>query len=161
MKTQFETILVKDHDRWVRLILNRPDVKNALSEKMNAELLSVLEKVKEDKNIRGVSIEGSGDAFCAGADLKDFRKNFVLQTPDFDQVRTMNLEAGKLFKILSQLPKIGVALVHGSAFAGGLGMVACADIVAVTKAARFSLSETAIGLTPAQISPLLIKRLGL
>ena len=32
MKTQFETILVKDHDRWVRVILNRPDVKNALSE---------------------------------------------------------------------------------------------------------------------------------
>ena len=128
MKTQFETILVKDHDRWVRLTLNRPDVKNALSEKMTTELLSVLEKVKEDKNIRGVSIEGSGDAFCAGADLKDFRKNFVLQTPDFDQVRTMNLEAGKLFKILSQLPKIVVALVHGPAFAGGLGMVACADI---------------------------------
>ena len=94
MKTQYETILVNNHDRWVRLILNRPDVKNALSEKMTTELLSVLEKVKEDKNIRGVSIQGSGDAFCAGADLKDFRKNFVLQTPDFDQVRTMNLEAG-------------------------------------------------------------------
>ena len=81
MKTQYETILVNNHDRWVRLILNRPDLKNALSEKMTTELLSVLEKVKEDKNIRGVSIEGSGDAFCAGADLKDFRKNFVLQTP--------------------------------------------------------------------------------
>ena len=147
MKTQYETILVKNHDRWVRLTLNRPDVKNALSEKMTTELLSALENVKEDKNIRGVSIEGSGDAFCAGADLKDFRKNFVLQTPDFDQVRTMNLEAGKLFKTLSQLPKIVVALVHGPAFAGGLGMVACADIVAVTKEARFSLSETAIGLT--------------
>ena len=83
--------------------------------------------------------------------LKTLERNFVLQTPDFDQVRTMNLEAGKLFKILSQLPKIVVALVHGPAFAGGLGMVACADIVAVTKEARFSLSETAIGLTPAQI----------
>ena len=68
MKTQYETILVNNHDRWVRLILNRPDVKNALSEKMTTELLSVLENVKEDKNIRGVSIEGSGDAFCAGAD---------------------------------------------------------------------------------------------
>ena len=161
MKTQYETILVNNHDRWVRLILNRPDVKNALSEKMTTELLSVLENIKEDKNIRGVSIEGSGDAFCAGADLKDFRRNFVLQTPDFDQVRTMNLEAGKLFKILSQLPKIVVALEHGPAYAGGLGMVACAAIVAVTKEARFSLSETAIGLTPAQISPFLIKRLGL
>ena len=111
MICQYETILVNNHDRWVRLILNRPDVKNALSEKMTTELLSVLENIKEDKNIRGVSIEGSGDAFCAGADLKDFRRNFVLQTPDFDQVRTMNLEAGKLFKILSQLPKIVVALV--------------------------------------------------
>ena len=81
MKTQFETILVNNHDRWVRLILNRPDVKNALSEKMTTELLSVLEKVKEDKNIRGVSIEGSGDAFCAGADLKDFRKILFYKLP--------------------------------------------------------------------------------
>ena len=75
MKTQFETILVKDHDRWVRLILNRPDVKNALSEKMTTELLSVLEKVKEDKNIRGVSIEGSGDAFyCSEQTLKTLER---------------------------------------------------------------------------------------
>jgi len=161
VNTQYETILVNKYDRWVRLILNRPEVKNALSEKMTLELLSVLEDLKDDNNIRGVSIEGAGDAFCAGADLKDFRKNFVLQTPEFDQVRSMNLEAGKLFKKLSQLPKIVVALVHGPAFAGGLGMVACADIVAVTEEARFSLSETAIGLTPAQISPFLIKRLGL
>ena len=51
MKTQYQTILVNNHDRWVRLILNRPDVKNALSEKMTTELLSVLESVKEDKNI--------------------------------------------------------------------------------------------------------------
>ena len=56
MKTQYETILVKNHDRWVRLILNRPDVKNALSEKMTTELLSVLANVKKDKNIRGVRV---------------------------------------------------------------------------------------------------------
>jgi len=73
VKTQFETILVKDHDRWVRLILNRPDVKNALSEKMTTELLSVHEKMKEDKDNRGVSMECSGDAYSAGADLKDYR----------------------------------------------------------------------------------------
>ena len=47
MKTQYETILVNNHDRWVRLILNRPDVKNALSEKMTTELLSVLENIKD------------------------------------------------------------------------------------------------------------------
>ena len=89
MNTQYETILVNKYDRWVRLTLNRPEVKNALSEKMTLELLSVLEDLKDDNNIRGVSIEGAGDAFCAGADLKDFRKNFVLQTPEFDQVLSL------------------------------------------------------------------------
>ena len=86
MKTQYETILVNNHDRWVRLILNRPDVKNALSEKMTTELLSVLESVKEDKNIRGVSIEGSGDAYCAEQTLKTieeilFSKLLTLHRP--------------------------------------------------------------------------------
>ncbi len=161
MSDRYQTILFEKKDRWAKITLNRPEVKNALSEIMTDELMSVFSEIEEDKSIRGLSLRGSQGAFCAGADLKDFKNNFVLKKPSLDEVKAMNVGAGKLFQTLSQLPKIVVALVDGPAFAGGLGMVCCADIVAVTKGARFSLSETAIGLTPAQISPYLIKRLGL
>jgi isohexenylglutaconyl-CoA hydratase len=161
MAKVYETIIYETKNRWATITLNRPEVKNALSEVMTNELTSAFEDIRNDTNIRGLAIRGSNGAFCAGADLKDFKNNFVLKKPTIEEVKDMNVGAGLLFKSLSQLPKIVVALVDGPAYAGGLGMVCCADIVAVTGTAKFSLSETAIGLTPAQISPYLIKRLGL
>ena len=154
-----ETLAISRDSGVVTIELNRPDVRNAFNDQVVTELTQAFEALGPDD--RAVILTGAGKSFCAGADLKDFKNNFVLKKPSLDEVKTMNVGAGKLFQTLSQLPKIVVALVDGPAFAGGLGMVCCADIVAVTKGARFSLSETAIGLTPAQISPYLIKRLGL
>ena len=161
MREKYLTLKIEKKNRWVHIILNRPEVKNALSEEMTSELLNVLKEIKNDKETKGITLRGSKGAFCAGADLKDFKNNFVLKTPSFEEVKNMNINAGILYRELAQIPKIVVALVDGPAHAGGLGMVCCADIVTVTQAAKFSLSETAIGLTPAQISPYLIKRLGI
>lgn len=161
MMKKYLTLKIEKKNRWVHIALNRPAVKNALSEEMATELLNVLKEIKNDDETKGITVRGSNGAFCAGADLKDFKNNFVLKTPTFEEVRNMNINAGILFRELAQIPKIVVALVDGPAYAGGLGMVCCADVVIVTRAAKFSLSETAIGLTPAQISPFLIKRLGL
>ena len=158
---KYLTLKVERKNRWVHIALNRPEVKNALSEEMASELLNVLTETKNDDDTRGLTLRGLNGAFCAGADLKDFKNNFVLKTPNFEEVKNMNINAGILFRELAQIPKIVVALVDGPAYAGGLGMVCCADIVIITRAAKFSLSETAIGLTPAQISPYLIKRLGI
>ena len=109
MSDHYQTILCEKKDRWAKITLNRPEVKNALSEVMTDELMSVFSEIEEDKSIRGVSLRGSQGAFCAGADLKDFKNNFVLKKPSLDEVKAMNVGAGKLFKTLSQLPKIVVA----------------------------------------------------
>ena len=79
MSDHYQTILFEKKDRWAKITLNRPEVKNALSEVMTDELMSVFSEIEEDKSIRGVSLRGSQGAFCAGADLKDFKNNFVLK----------------------------------------------------------------------------------
>ena len=58
------------------------------------------------------------------------------------------------------MPQPVIALVEGAAFAGGFGIVCCADVVIGTQNAKFSISETKIGLTPAQITPYIVNRIG-
>ena len=73
----------------------------------------------------------------------------------------MNYEAGELFDKVLGLPQVVVAYVQGAAIAGGLGLMCCADIIIVEKAAKFSLTETKIGIAPAQIAPIVVGRTGL
>ena len=141
-------------------MLNRPSVRNALSEEMIRELLEVFLAVKDRKDIRGISIRGAGGAFCAGGDLKDFKKLFK-DEKNLEAARSLSMNAGEFFEIIQNLPQVVVTLVDGAAFARGLGIISASDIVVVTKNAKFSISETSVGLVPAQIAPFVMKRIGL
>jgi len=72
----------------------------------------------------------------------------------------LSVKVGDLYAKLNQYPKAVVAVVEGAAFGGGFGMVCCADIVIVGDKALFALSETSLGLAPAQIAPYIVTRLG-
>jgi isohexenylglutaconyl-CoA hydratase len=146
---------------WLTVWLNRPDAANALSGELVAELMAVLSAVADDRGVRGITLRGRGGVFCAGGDLKGFKAS--LQDPDraADGIAEASRRAGALFARLDTMPQVVVMLVEGAAMAGGLGMVCAGDVVAVTADARFALTETRLGIPPAQIAPLVVRRIGL
>ena len=155
-----QTILTETDDGWLSIRLNRPEARNALSAEMVAELTAELRAAGDDPDVRGVTLRGEGPVFCAGGDLKGFQSIFQAGN-DEHAVAKANEAGGELFTLINELPKFVLILVQGAAMAGGFGMVCAADAVAVTKDARFALTETTLGIPPAQIAPFVAGRLGL
>ncbi len=146
---------------WLTIWLNRPEVRNALSNEMIAELTAVLAAVRDNREIRGITLRGRGGVFCAGGDLKAFQSVFQGEMHNETDVAAANRKAGELFVVLETMPQVVVMLIEGAAMAGGLGMACTGDVVAVTKDAKFALTETTLGIPPAQIAPFVVRRFGL
>ncbi|MCC6001482.1 MAG: enoyl-CoA hydratase/isomerase family protein [Pararhodobacter sp.] len=147
------------HD-WLSVWLNRPDSRNALSAGMAAELRAVAAALRDRPDIRGVTFRGRGGTFCAGGDLKGFRALMQEGVAHAD-VAAFSREGGLLFHEVNELPQVTLMLVEGAAMAGGLGLACAGDVVAVTQDAQFALTETMLGIPPAQIAPLIVQRIGL
>ena len=156
-----ENILLEQDAGWLTIWFNRPDNRNALSKELTTELKAVLNAVRDKKNIRGITLRGKGGVFCAGGDLKGFKNNYQGGSQTVEDIAAASRQGGQMFDLINELPQVVLILVEGAAIAGGLGMVCCADAVAVTKDARFAMTETAIGIPPAQIAPFVAQRLGL
>lgn len=139
------------------LTLNRPDVSNAF----NAELIQVLTReiqmAHESDSVRALVIRGAGKHFSAGADLQWMLS--MKQQPMEENVADAQALA-QLMLTLNHCRKPVVAVVHGAVMGGGVGIAACADVVISTDTAFFSLSETRLGLTPATISPFVVRAIG-
>lgn len=156
----FRTLETGFEAGWLSIRLNRPKVRNALSAAMVAELSNLLELVAPLRTVRGITLRGNGGVFCAGGDLNGFQRDFQTGTGSLAEVRATSLGAGALFWRLNTMPQLVVALVEGAAMAGGIGLICAADIVAVTRDAKFALTEVTLGLPPAQIAPFVVARLG-
>jgi len=137
--------------------LNRPELRNAMNDLMLAELGEAIENAMHDDAVRVVLLAGRGKAFCAGGDLAWMKKARDMSPQE------AQADSGRLAAVLRRLhdsPKPTVARVQGSAFAGGLGLVAACDIAIASAQTRFCLSEVKLGLIPAMISPYVIKAIG-
>lgn len=143
---------------WLDVWFNSPETRNPLTDKRAAELRTLCAVLRERDEIRGVTFRGRGGFFCAGGDLKSFQKMFTSATRE--DVLAMSVGAADLFHDINTLPQVTVMAIEGAAMAGGFGMACCGDVVVVHPDARFAFTETRIGLSPAQISPYVIQRLG-
>jgi methylglutaconyl-CoA hydratase len=139
------------------LTLNRPDVHNAFNAALIAELTAALARLEKDPTVRLVVLTGAGKSFSAGADL-NWMRAMASYSEEENQQDAENL-AG-LMDRLNHLAKPTLALVQGAAFGGGVGLVACCDIVLASPAAVFCLSEVKLGLIPAAISPYVVAAIG-
>jgi isohexenylglutaconyl-CoA hydratase len=137
--------------------LNRPAAKNSLSPEMIDELHTVLDAVRDDRSLRSLILRGKGGIFCAGADLKGFQSG----APNADEVARGNRSFGDLMIKLNEQPQVVIMLVDGAAIGGGLGLCCVGDVTIVTRDAKFRLSETSLGIPPAQIAPFVTERVGL
>ena len=140
-----------------RIRLNRPDLHNAFDAELIASLTSALESAGADPAVRVVVLEGAGASFSAGADLNWMRGMAAASEADN---RQDSLALARLMRTLDALPKPTIARVHGAAFGGGVGLVACCDIAIGTPGAKFGLTESKLGLLPAVISPYVIAAIG-
>lgn len=140
-----------------RVTLNRPDVRNAFNEVLIAELTQAFTTLGQDPTLRAIVLAAEGKAFCAGADL-NWMKAMAGYSWDENHADATRL-AGMLWAIYS-CPVPVIARVQGDVYAGGVGLVACADIVVAVDQAGFCLSEAKLGLLPATIAPYVVKALG-
>ena len=145
---------------WLTIWLDSPKNKNAIDDAMCADLLAVLAAVRDDRSVRGITLRGKNGVFCSGGDLKSFN---AMQAPGVTQadVAKMNRGIGDVFIALNETPQVVICLVEGAAIAGGLGMMCCGDVILATETAKFSLTETMLGIPPAQIAPFVVARVGL
>lgn len=153
----YQTILFGRQDKVGRISLNRPEVHNAFNATMIRELSDAFAQAKEDDSVRVVVLTGTGESFCAGADLNWMREIIHYS---FDQNLKESLAVAELLHAIYTLPKPTVARVNGTAIGGGNGLLSACDIVIASDRARFGLSEVKIGLVPAAISPYVIRRIG-
>jgi methylglutaconyl-CoA hydratase len=137
--------------------LNRPERHNAFDDVLVTELTEALRSMEAEDAIRIVVLSGAGKSFCAGADL-----NWMKRMAGFslDENRRDAMGLGALMRTLAHLRKPTIARVHGPAYGGGVGLVACCDVAIATQSATFSLSEAKLGLVPAVISPYVIAAIG-
>jgi methylglutaconyl-CoA hydratase len=140
-----------------RLRMNRPELHNAFDAMLIAALTGALEGLARDDEIRLVVLEGDGPSFSAGADLNWMRG---MASASEAENRDDALALARLMRTLDELPKPTIARVHGAAFGGGVGLVACCDIAIATPEAKFGLTESKLGLLPAVISPYVIAAIG-
>lgn len=146
----------------LNITLDDPATKNALTRDLVAQLRGALDAVRDDRTVRAIVLRGANGAFCAGADLKSALADLDSPAAEgmADPIYRANRKGGELFAAINVQPQTVIAVVEGSAFGGGLGMVCCADVVLCTPRARFALSETSLGIPPAQIAPYVVARLG-
>lgn len=140
-----------------RVTLNRPEVRNAFDDALIGELTRTFHNLEKDQTVRVVVLAGNGSAFCAGADLNWMKR---MAAYSYEQNLADARALAQMLSTLDRMPKPTIARVHGAAFAGGTGLVAACDIAVGTPEAKFCLSEAKLGLSPATISPYVIRAMG-
>lgn len=145
---------------WATIWLNRPEKRNAMNDAMIDELMAAFAELGADPDVRGVTMRGRGGFFCAGGDLNSFQV-YQSDAKTLAETAAFNRRIGTMLDTFNHLPMTTIVLVEGAAIAGGLGLMCCADVIATTPNAKFSLTETMIGIPPAQIAPFVVGRVGL
>lgn len=144
--------------------LNRPQARNAITGAMVESLTALADWLETNRDIRFVVLRGAGGAFCGGGDIREFGKMLMIPEPapgEPDPIAVGNRFFGDLLLKLDALPQVVIAVVEGAAFGGANGFIAVADIAIAEASAKFSLSETALGVPPAQIGPFMARKVGL
>ena len=140
------------------LTLNRPDKRNALDYELIGLLKDALDDLDARADVRIITLEGAGDYFCAGGDIGSMIRVTQRSSSANEQDA---LALARMLHALDTASKPTIALAKGVVVGGGVGLLACCDIVVAADDASFSLNEVRLGLLPAIIAPFLIRAIGL
>ncbi len=152
-----QTLELHLHQGVATIWLNRPEKHNALNPQMMADIAAAFDLLQNDETVRVIVIKGKGPSFCAGADL-----HYMKEIAGFGQAENL-ADAQKLaalFEAIYRCSKPVLAVVHGAVYGGANGLTAACDIVLAETQTVFAFSEVKLGITPATISPYVIRRCG-
>jgi methylglutaconyl-CoA hydratase len=137
--------------------LARPEVHNAFNARLIAELHAAFQTLSADDDIRAVVLQGEGPSFCAGADLNWMRASlaFTREENVADALRMADM-----FRAIDTCRHPVIGRVHGAALGGGSGLTAVCDIALAAEDARFGFTEARLGISPAVISPFVLRKIG-
>ena len=135
-----------------RIILDRPEKRNALNAELIQGLKDALRAADADAQVRVIALSGAGKDFCSGADLSALRR--IAEANTMENVADVDALA-ELFALPRRMGKPVVAMVRGRALAGGCGLATACDLVIAAESARFGYPETSIGFVPAMVTALL------
>ena len=136
-----ETLTVDVDDRLAVVTINRPEVRNALSRQVLADLRDALAELRERDDVGLVAVTGAGEkAFVAGADIAQLRH--------YDLHTGLDAEMQRTFDVVEAFPKPTIAAVNGFALGGGCELAMACDIRIASKNARFGLPETTLSVLP-------------
>jgi methylglutaconyl-CoA hydratase len=138
----------------LRVTLARPETRNAFDASLITELAEAFVDVGTS---RAVVLAGDGPSFCAGADVEWMRASAGLGVEE--NVADANA-LRRMFEAIDGCPAPVVAVVQGHALGGGIGLVACSDVVLAEPRAVFAFSEVKLGIVPAVISPFALRKIG-
>jgi enoyl-CoA hydratase/carnithine racemase len=149
MATPSSSIELRRDGSVATVVLNRPEVRNAMDDDMRAELIATLDRVSRDHAIRALVLTGNGKAFCAGGDIKAMQQR--MQAPPGEiafngwsrQQRTHHAVAA-----LHSLAKPTIAAVNGASTGLGADLALCCDFIVASEAASFAWNYVLRGLIP-------------
>jgi len=153
-----QSLLVERDGPLMRVVLNRPAVRNAFDDRLVGELHTWADALTRDPgDVRVVVLSGAGPTFCAGADLA-----WMARTAGYSHAENVRdaLRMAAMFEALDRLPVPLVGRIHGAALGGGAGLVAVCDAVVAAEEAVFGFTEVKLGLIPAVISPFVVAKIG-
>ena len=154
----YKTIILDVSPNGVAVVtMNRPEKHNAFNADVIAELTHAFDHLSGHADARLVILRAEGKSFSAGADLS-WMKEAATYTQAQNEADAVKL--AEMLRKLHDLPQATLALVQGAAIGGGAGLVAACDVVVALASAKFRFSEVRLGLTPATISPFVIKAIG-
>jgi methylglutaconyl-CoA hydratase len=136
-----------------RITLDSPDNRNALSRQLTGELATHLDAAIADRAVRAVLLTATGTVFCSGADLKEQRE------ANASGGSTGPTAVAPILETMWNSPKPVVGRINGAARAGGVGLVAACDIAVGAENASFAVNEVRIGVIPAIISVVLLRKI--
>lgn len=157
-------LLIERRKSAVLATFNRPQAKNALNAAIVEGLFALCGDLAADSSARALVLRGAGGSFCAGGDIKEFAGQMTAPDPapgTRDPVEISNRRFGDLLLKLDALPQAVISVIEGAAFGGAMGFIAVSDVAIAAPDAKFSLSETTLGLVPAQIGPFVVRKIGL
>lgn len=129
--------------------LNRPNVFNALSTQLMLDLKSILTEMDKNDEAHCIVLCGAGDAFCTGADIKEFSN----QTNNEEAIEFRANLTKDVHLLIPSITKPVIASVHGYTLAGGCGIALACDLVIAADNTIFSYPEIKRGFVPAIVTP--------
>ncbi len=140
---EFENLIYEEKDQVAWIILNRPEILNALSMKLSDELVAAIEIVRQSTKLKFLVIKGAGNNFSVGDDIKE-----MIKWGDANDITRRARYYQNMANQLEELDKITIAAVDGYAVGGGLEITMVCDFVIATERSKWGMPEVDVGITP-------------